>query len=98
LRRGQPGLIPPPIDDIESFWSPTEKLGVARALACAVVGDARTVASGLRDFIGRHRPDELLLTANIFDHQARLESFRIVAGTREAPRSGIMAGDLPTPS
>jgi luciferase family oxidoreductase group 1 len=98
LRRGQPGLIPPPIDDIESFWSPTEKLGVARALACAVVGDARTVASGLRDFIGRHRPDELLLTANIFDHQARLESFRIVAETREAPRSGIMAGDLPTPS
>jgi luciferase family oxidoreductase group 1 len=38
LRRGRPGLIPPPIDDIESYWTPPEKLMVERALACAVVG------------------------------------------------------------
>ncbi len=79
LRRGMPGLVPPPIDDIESFWSPTEKAGTSRALACAVVGDSRTIAEGVREFIERHRPDELLLTANIFDHQARLRSFELVA-------------------
>jgi luciferase family oxidoreductase group 1 len=79
LRRGRPGLIPPPIDDIESFWSPNERLGVEQALACAVVGDRATVARGIGDFIARHRPDELLLTANIFDHQARLHSFGIAA-------------------
>ena len=32
LRRGRPGKIPAPIDDIESFWEPHEKLGVERAL------------------------------------------------------------------
>jgi luciferase family oxidoreductase group 1 len=79
LRRGAPGLIPPPIDDIESFWTPVEKAGVLRALACAVVGDPQTVEQGIRDFINRHRPDELLVTANIFDHQARLRSFEILA-------------------
>ena len=79
LRRGTPGLVPPPMDDIESFWSPVEREGVFRALACAVVGDAHTVAQGLQDFIARHRPDELLITANIFDHAARIRSFELVA-------------------
>lgn len=82
LRRGKPGLIPPPIDDIESFWSPTEKLGVERALACAVVGDTQTVAAGLREFIARHRPDELLITTNVFDHADRLRSLEWVAAAR----------------
>jgi luciferase family oxidoreductase group 1 len=79
LRRGKPGLVPPPIDDIESFWLPHEKAGVEQALACAVVGSAETVRGGIRDFIQRHRPDELMLTANIFDHQARLASFGMAA-------------------
>ena len=85
LRRGAPGLIPPPIDDIESFWTPTEKAGVLRALGCAVVGDSKTVAHGIAEFIARHRPDELLITANIFDHQARLRSFERVAAAMEIP-------------
>lgn len=79
LRRGRPGLIPPPIDDIESFWTPLEKAGVAQALACAVVGDAGEVREGIAAFIERHRPDELMLTANIYDHAARLRSFEIAA-------------------
>jgi len=79
LRRGRPGLIPPPVDDIESFWTATERLGVEQALACAVVGDPATVTRGIADFIARHRPDELLLTANIFDHAARLHSFELAA-------------------
>ncbi|MCX7041577.1 MAG: LLM class flavin-dependent oxidoreductase, partial [Gammaproteobacteria bacterium] len=50
-----------------------------RALACAVVGDKRTVAQGIAEFVHRHRPDELLVTANIFDHAARLHSFALLA-------------------
>jgi luciferase family oxidoreductase group 1 len=83
LRRGRPGLIPPPIDDIESYWTPVEKLGVERALACAVVGAPETVEQGLAAFIERHRPDELMLTANVFDHAARRRSFAIAAAARE---------------
>ncbi|NZA28566.1 LLM class flavin-dependent oxidoreductase [Luteimonas sp. SJ-92] len=79
LRRGRPGLIPPPIDDIEAFWSPAEKAMVEQALACAVVGDPRQVEEGVRAFVARHRPDELILTANIFEHGARLHSFALAA-------------------
>ena len=79
LRRGRAGLVPPPIDDIETFWEPHEKAGVAQALACAVIGSRDTVRKGIADFIQRHRPDELMLTANIFDHDKRLRSFEIAA-------------------
>jgi alkanesulfonate monooxygenase SsuD/methylene tetrahydromethanopterin reductase-like flavin-dependent oxidoreductase (luciferase family) len=83
LRRGRPGLIPPPIDDIESYWTPPEKLMVERALACAVVGAAGTVKDGIDAFIARHRPDELLITANVFEHAARRHSFEIAAVARD---------------
>ncbi|WP_202844421.1 LLM class flavin-dependent oxidoreductase [Luteimonas saliphila] len=79
LRRGAPGLIPPPIDDIEAFWTPQEKAMVEQALACAVVGDAADVREGIAQFVARHRPDELMLTANIFDHAARRHSFSLAA-------------------
>ncbi len=83
LRRGRPGLIPPPIDDIESYWTPPEKLMVERALACAVVGAADTVEDGIEAFIARHQPDELLITANVFEHAARRHSFEIAAAVRD---------------
>lgn len=82
LRRGQPGLIPPPIDDIDAYWTPAERSGVERALACAVVGDPDTVREGIAAFIERHRPDELMLTANVYEHAARLRSFELAAQAR----------------
>jgi luciferase family oxidoreductase group 1 len=82
LRRGQPGLIPPPVDDIEAFWTPQEKVGVEQALACTVLGDTAGVQDGIAAFIDRHAPDELLVTANVFDHAARVKSYAIVAEAR----------------
>jgi luciferase family oxidoreductase group 1 len=78
LRRGRPGWVPPPLPapaTIDDYCTPQEKIGVDAALACAVVGSPDTVRAGLQSFVQAHRPDELLLTANIFDHEARLRSF-----------------------
>jgi len=79
LRRGRPGLVQPPVADITAVSTPEERVGVDRALACAVIGSQSTVARGIEAFIARHRPDELMLTANVFDHGARLRSFEIAA-------------------
>jgi luciferase family oxidoreductase group 1 len=83
LRRGRPGKIPPPIDDIGAFATPVERLGVDRALACAVVGAPDTLERGIAAFIARHQPDELLLTANVFDHAARRHSFELAMAAHQ---------------
>ncbi|MCA1327128.1 LLM class flavin-dependent oxidoreductase [Herbaspirillum sp. alder98] len=83
LIRGTPGQLNAPIDDISSYWQPGEQAHVERSLACAVVGDRDTVREGLQNFIDDTAPDELMITAQIFDHAARLHSFEIVAQVRE---------------
>ncbi|HVI26763.1 MAG TPA: LLM class flavin-dependent oxidoreductase [Xanthomonadaceae bacterium] len=88
LRRGRPGLVPPPLESgeaIDAYCTPQEKAGVDAALACAVVGSPATVRAGMRAFVAKHQPDELLLTANVFDHEARVRSFALAM---EAWRQG----------
>lgn len=79
LRRGMPRQLPPPVDDICQHCSPMEKAGVDQALAQSIAGSRATVSAGLRHFVTEFQPDELMITANIHDHAARLRSFEIVA-------------------
>ena len=64
---------------MDRLWTPVERAGVERALSCAIVGSADDVARGLDAFIARTHVDEVILTAQIFDHAARLRSFEIAA-------------------
>ncbi len=78
LRRGRPGLVPAPLESaaaLEHFCSAQELAGVNAALACRAVGSPQTVHAAMQAFVETHRPDELLLTANIFDHAERVRSF-----------------------
>ena len=86
LQRGRPGLVQPPVDDITTVSTPQERAGVDRALACAVIGASETVERGVAAFVARYRPDELMLTANVFDHAARLRSFELAAGALRSLR------------
>ncbi|MDQ2859546.1 MAG: LLM class flavin-dependent oxidoreductase [Pseudomonadota bacterium] len=79
LRFGTPGPLPPPVDDMESRLDPAAKAMLDQALSCAIVGSPETVAAGLAAFIERTGADELMVTGSIFDHDARLRSFEIVA-------------------
>ena len=79
LRRGTPGKLRPPVDDMEPLWTPMEAAMVSRALSAAVVGGPETVRGGLERLIERHQPDELLIGAQIYDHDARRLSYAIVA-------------------
>jgi luciferase family oxidoreductase group 1 len=78
-RRGRPGKLPPPVDDFDSALDPYGRAMLADALACSVVGGPETVREGLRGFIAATGADELMVTAQIFDHVARKRSFEILA-------------------
>ncbi len=83
LRRGTPGLLPPPVDSMDGHWTPTERAGVEHAFREAVVGSRATVQRGLATFLRRTRVNELMVTAAIFDPAARQRSFEIVAAVRD---------------
>lgn len=82
FRRG-PGvsglLSQPPIDDIEDYWNPMEKMHVSRMLSYSIVGSVDTVRRGLEDLVTETSADELMIVSDIFDHQARLRSFELTA-------------------
>jgi luciferase family oxidoreductase group 1 len=82
LRRGAPGPLPPPLDGMDGHWSPMERAGVEQALAYSVVGTPDVVQEGLKAIISDTKADELMLTAQIYDHDARLRSFEIAADAR----------------
>ncbi len=82
LFRGTRGRLMPPIDDIEAYWSPMEKLQASNMLACSFVGSRETVRAGLERFIAQTGADELMVATAVYDQAARLRS------TSCWPRSG----------
>jgi luciferase family oxidoreductase group 1 len=80
LRRGRPGKLPPPVDDFDAGLDRYGRAMLANALSCSVVGGPETVRDGLRAFVASTGADELMVTAQIFDHAARKRSFEILAG------------------
>jgi luciferase family oxidoreductase group 1 len=88
LRRGQPGPLPPPVEDLSLVLSPAEIAMVDRTLSCRVVGSPDTVRKGFADFVKKTGVDEVMITGNIFDHQKRLRSFEIAAEIGEANVQG----------
>jgi luciferase family oxidoreductase group 1 len=77
--RGARGLSRPPIDDIETYWSPLEKLQVGRMLARSIVGGPETVKAGMAALIAETRADELMIVSDVYDHPTRLRSFELIA-------------------
>ncbi len=84
LRRGTPGKLQPPVENMDAIWTSSEAANVSRALSAAVVGSPSVVHDELERFIDRHRPDELLISAQIHDHEARRRSYGIVSETHRA--------------
>jgi luciferase family oxidoreductase group 1 len=84
LRSGRPGTLPPPLEGYESQLPAPAKAMLSDVLTCSAVGSPDTVRRAMMAFIDRTRPDELMITAQIFDHAARLHSYEIAADIRRS--------------
>src|SRR5918995_6166364 len=74
-----PGQLPPPVPGYGERLGPMERSVLDQALAVSVVGSPETVRQGLETFIRETEADELMVTSQIFDREARLRSLEITA-------------------
>ena len=92
IRRGRPAKLPAPVHDMDARLDRYARAMLDDALACAIVGSRDTVRAGMEAFIARTGADALMVTANIYDHAARLHSFALVAEAH-----GDMRPDIQVP-
>lgn len=77
--RNSPKRIQPPVESMDGLWSPQEEMMVMSRLGGSIIGDKLKIEQELKEFIAETNADEIMVSAIIFDRQARLNSYEIVA-------------------
>jgi luciferase family oxidoreductase group 1 len=85
--RGARGLSQPPIDDIETYWTPMEKAQASRMLARSIIGSPETVRKGMAALIEETQADELIIVSDVYEHSERLRSIELIAKAAGLPRT-----------
>ena len=89
LRTGNPGRLPPPVEDLESTLSPPERQLLSQITSCSAVGAPDTVREELKTFIERTRADEVIVSSHIYEHEKRLRSFEIASQVGAELQAGV---------
>lgn len=79
LRSGRPSKLPPPVANLWDQLGGAERAILNQVLSCSAIGTGQQVLDALLTFIAKTQADELMITSQIFDHQARLRSYEITA-------------------
>ncbi|WP_047154838.1 LLM class flavin-dependent oxidoreductase [Aneurinibacillus tyrosinisolvens] len=87
LIRNHEAPLQPPVDSMDDFWTDYEKEALQQQLGSSIVGSPETVKQKLQMFLDDTQADEMMVIAQIFDHQARLHSYEILAEITERKES-----------
>ncbi len=77
LRTGKPGPLPPPIKDFEKNLCGPEQQLLSQSRSASSTGSMDRITQDISEFIKLTHADELIITSQIFDHSARVESYAI---------------------
>ncbi|WP_028875141.1 LLM class flavin-dependent oxidoreductase [Tepidiphilus margaritifer] len=83
LIRGQSLRLKPPVRSMQSLWLPHEQDAVGSFLGMAVIGGPEKVRARLDAILEQTGADELIFTCDVYDPDARLRSFDILAGLHD---------------
>jgi luciferase family oxidoreductase group 1 len=72
-------LLQPPIDDLHAYLLPHEHETAGKMFRRDIVGSAETVRAGLEALVARTRADEVIVVSDVYDFDARLRSFELIA-------------------
>jgi luciferase family oxidoreductase group 1 len=84
LRRGVPSRLQPPDEVDEREWRDDDRFALSRIIKYSVVGSPATARAGIDAFVTLTGVDELMVTAHVYDHAARIRSFELVASLGDA--------------
>lgn len=79
LIRNTRGPLEPPVDNIDEICSDYERAILKHKLSLTLIGSPRTIREKIGKLVQETEVDEIMFNAQIFDHQARLRSFEIIA-------------------
>jgi luciferase family oxidoreductase group 1 len=79
LRTGRPGRLARPVPGYLETLGPQERAMLAQVLSCTAIGSGRQVKQQIEAFVERTGADELMVTSQIYDLQARLRSYELAA-------------------
>ena len=68
-----------PIANFEASLSAPEQQMLNQMARCAAVGDADMIEEQIKKFLKETVADELIIVSSIFDHKARLHSYKLTA-------------------
>ena len=71
--------LPPPVHSMEDIWSDAEEIGVMQMLHYSFVGKPDTIERSLQQFLDKTQLDEIMVTAHLYDLNARLKSLELTS-------------------
>jgi luciferase family oxidoreductase group 1 len=79
LIRNTPGQLKPPVDSMDGIWTSYEEAALEQQLGSSIIGSPEIVKQKLQAFLDETQADEMIITAQIFDHFDRLRSYEIIS-------------------
>ncbi|HKJ88003.1 MAG TPA: LLM class flavin-dependent oxidoreductase, partial [Gammaproteobacteria bacterium] len=83
IRGRTPRPLPPPVEDMDEHWRPEERERVERMLWASAVGGPETVREAVSRFIEQTEADEVMATTQMYEPEAVLRSYELLAEVRE---------------
>ena len=74
---GQRKLLQPPVDSMDNIWTVQEAAAARQMLTYSFIGGAEKIKSDLQKFVDTTGINEIMATSHIYDHSARINSYRI---------------------
>ncbi|MCL6679887.1 LLM class flavin-dependent oxidoreductase [Sphingomonas sp. RG327] len=79
LRTGQPMQLPPPKAGYADTLPMQARAILRSVLSCSAIGAAHKARQEVEEFIRKTKADELIVTAQIYDPDARIRSYELLA-------------------
>lgn len=70
--------LQPPVASMDGLWDAQQRAAVEQMTSCTFIGNKESLKAELSDFVAATGIDELMVTSNIYDMEARLHSFTLL--------------------